>query len=176
MNEDIAATLESRVRQALAERPYTVTSVPGGFDVVLDLADAQWWGVLNRAGLRKSISHEVRVDGERYVVTDVEREVEWVAGVPGFSASGTWRRGRIRSVGFQKTYALDDDLRPALVVDYSYSSEEARRVVVAEADALGLRSQRPVEETIAMVVAGLTVVGLLVGGILVLVLWLLGRL
>ena len=176
MSEEVAATLESRVRQALAGRSYTVTSVPGGFDVVLDLADAQWWGLFNRAGLRKSISHEVRVDGTRYVVTDLEREVEWVAGAPRLAASGTWRRGRIRSAGFNKTYAFDDDLRAAKVVDYSYSSEEARRVVVAEAEALGLRLRKSVEETIATVVAALTVVGLLVGGLVVLVLWLSGRL
>lgn len=176
MSEDAGTTLEARVREALAGKPYTVTTVPGGFDVVLDLADAQWWGLFNRAGLRKSVSHEVRVTGDRYVVTDVEREVEWVAGAPRVAAEATLRRGRIRSAGFRKTYAFDDDLQPAKVVDYSYSSETSRRLVVAEAEALGLRSRRSTEETVGMVFAGVAVVGLLVGGLVVLVLWLLGRL
>ncbi|WP_232680078.1 hypothetical protein [Nocardioides sp. R-C-SC26] len=174
---DAASALEDAVRAASDGTPYQVASADGGFDVVLDLADAQWWGAFNRAGLRKSFTHEVRLRGEgRYTITDVAREVEWIAGTPRIAASGTVERGRIHKVGFEKTYALDDDLRPAEVVSYSFSSGTGRRLIEDAAEGLGLRQQMPIEQRMALGVAILAGGGLLVAGVILLILWLAGSL
>jgi len=170
----MTSRLEDAVRRASAGTPYTVVPTDDGFDLRLDLADAQWWGAFNRAGLRTSFTHEVRVYGDRFVITDVARTVEWVAGSPRIAASAAVERGRIQRVGFQRTYALGDDLRPQKVVDHSFSSETGRRLIEDAAAEHGLRQAMPLEQRIALAMAGLAVGGLLVGGLVVLVLWLAG--
>lgn len=170
----MTSRLEDAVRTSSAGTPYTVVPTDDGFDLRLDLADAQWWGAFNRAGLRTSFTHEVRVDGDRFTITDVARTVEWVAGSPRIAASATVERGRIKRVGFQRTYAFDDDLRPSKVVDHSYSSETGRRLIEDAAAGLGLRQRMPLEQRIALAMAGLAVGGLVVGGVVALVLWLAG--
>lgn len=169
-----AAELEDAVRRASAGTPYAVVPAEDGFDVRLDLADERWWGAFDRAGLRTSMTHEVRVRGDRFVITDVARTVKWVAGVPRIAASAAVERGRIKRVRFQRTYALGDDLRLRKVADESVSLDTGRHLVEEAAAGLGLRQAMPVEQKIALALAGVAVGGLVVVGIAALVLWLAG--
>jgi hypothetical protein len=171
------ADLEGRVRAGAEGTPYVVTSVEGGFDLTVDLADAQWWGLFNRAGLRRSIVHEVRLrDDETFTVTDVARSVDWVAGVPTAAVSASLSRGRLYSFGGQQVWALDDDGRISAVLDYSFDSSEGRQLVETAAQSLGLTQRRGVEERIAIGFAIVGGVGGLVTVVVLVVAALLGKL
>lgn len=170
------ADLEGRVRAAVGGTPYAVTAADGGFDVTLDLADAQWWGILNRAGLKRSIRHEVRLrDEQTFTVTDVERRVDWVAGVPRAAASASVSRGRTWGAGAEKVWALGDDGRISAVVDYRFDASEGRELVETAARSLGLTQRRGTEERIAIGFALVGGVGALLTVVVLLVLLALGK-
>ncbi len=144
--------LEQRVREAAAGTPYVVTTTERGFDVAVELADAQWWGLFNRAGLKREFTHQVRLgEGGSYSITDVSREVEWVAGTPRLAAGGTVRKGRIIERGRETIWAIGDDGRVGAVVDYRFDSAEGRDLVTTAAESLGLTQQRGVEERVGLV-------------------------
>ena len=68
------AEVVERVRAAAEGTPYAVTQTPGGFDVALDIVDAQWFGLFNKAGLRKAYIHHVKVkDDGAFTITDESR-------------------------------------------------------------------------------------------------------
>jgi hypothetical protein len=170
------ADLEGRVRAAAEGTPYVVTGVDGGFDVTLDLADARWWELFGRAGLKRSLTHEVRLrDADTFTVTDVERRVDWVAGVPTASASASTTRGRTWGGGFEKVWALDDDGRVSPVVDYRFDAAEGRHLVEAAAESLGLTQHRGTEERLGIAFAVVGGVGAVLTAVVLLVLALLGR-
>lgn len=80
------------VQQAAAGTPYVVSVTEGGFDVGLDIVDAQWFGLFNAAGLQKTYVHHVTMPTPgSYSITDDSRSVEWVAGTPrlGLTPSGS---------------------------------------------------------------------------------------
>lgn len=170
------ADLEGRVRAAAEGTPYAVTSVEGGFDLTLDLADAQWWGLFNRAGLQRSLTHEVRLrDAETFSVTDVERRLDWVAGVPTASASIATKRGRIIGFGAEKVWAIGDDGRIVPVVDYRFDASEGRQLVEAAAQSLGLTQRRGTEERVGIAFAVVGGVGAVLTAVVLVVLALLGK-
>jgi hypothetical protein len=168
--------LEARVRAAAAGTPYVVSSDgPDGFTVGLDLADARWWGAVNRGGLRRSTSHEVRLRADgTYSVTDVWRELDWVAGEPRIAASGAVRRGRLWHRGAEKVWAIDDDGRVRAVVDYRFDAAEGRGLVEAAAGSLGMVQVRGVEERIGRAFAWVGGIGALITLVVLLVAALLG--
>jgi len=171
--EDFIAALQ----QATAGTPYAVTPTEGGFDVALEVVDAQWYGLFNKAGLTKTYVHHVRVseDGS-YSVTDDSRSVEWVAGVPRVSAEASRQVGRVKEFGVQKIWAFDEHGQMAKVVDYRFNSEEGRDLVTTVGNHLGLKQERGTSEKIGLWVALLTVAGLVVCGIVIGILALAGAL
>lgn len=172
----LAREFADRVRVAAQGTPYAVTETGRGFDVHLALVDAQWWGLLNRAGLRRTFTYEVRVDEtERsFSVTDVARDVEWVAGAPRIAASRSFARGRIISRRYETIWALDDSGRPAKVVDHRFDSAEGRDLVVAVGRQLALTQHRGAAERGALVMAVIGGVGAVVTAVVLLVLAVLG--
>ena len=164
--------------QAAAEgTPYAVTRTEDGFDVGLDIVDAQWYGLFNKAGLTRTYVHHVRVgeDGS-YSITDDSRSMDWVAGVPRVSASATRQIGRVKEFGVQKIWAFEEHGQFGNVVDYRFNSEEGRDLVTTVADRLGLKQERGTSEKIGLWVALLTVAGLVVCGIVIGILALAGAL
>ena len=158
------------VQEALDGEPYAVAPTADGFDVTLDVVDAQWYGLFNKAGLTKAFIHHVRVgDDGSYSITDDSRELEWVAGVPRLGATASRQVGRVKEFSFRKTYALDENLQPAKVVDYSFSSEEGRSLITAVADRLGLKQQRGTAEKIGIWFAVIGGVGALITVIVLLI-------
>ncbi|MCY7396274.1 MAG: hypothetical protein LH468_09025 [Nocardioides sp.] len=166
-----------RVRVAAEGTPYAVTDVEGGFDLRLELVDAQWWGVLNRAGLRRTFTHEVRIDetDRSFSVTDVSRDLEWVAGTPRISARGGFQRGRILSRRRETIWAFDDSGRPAKVVDYRFDSEEGRDLAVTVGRRLELTQHRGTAERMGLVMGVIGGAGAVLTVLVLLVLLLLGR-
>jgi hypothetical protein len=156
------------VQQAAAGTPYAVTPTDGGFDVALNIVDAQWYGLFNKAGLSKAYTHHVSVpeDGT-YSVTDDAREVEWVAGTPRVSATASRQVGRVKEFGVQKVWAFDENGQFGKVVDYRFNSEEGRDLITLIADNLGLKQERGTAEKIGLYVGLGTIAALVVCGIVI---------
>ena len=171
-----AEEFRRRVEQAADGTPYVVTPTELGFDVAIDIVDAQWFGLFNKAGLSKHYTHHVAVPGDgSYTITDDSRTVEWVAGVPQVKGSAERQLGRVKEFGVQKVWAFDEQGRFGQVVDFRFNSEEGRDLVTGIADQLGLKLQRGGAEKIGIAFALLAVGGLVIGGVVVGILALLGK-
>src|SRR5687767_11581736 len=85
--------------------PYTVDREGDSITVRVDLADAQWWSLLQRHGLRKAYSITLTPIGPAKAArSDDLTEFEWVGGPDGRSVlritgEGAWKGGRVWSVG-----------------------------------------------------------------------------
>jgi hypothetical protein len=165
------------VQEAAAGTPYVVTPTDSGFDVALDIVNAQWYGVFNKAGLSKAYIHHVAVsDDGTYTITDDSREVEWVAGVPRASASASRQVGRVKEFGVQKVWAFDENGNFGTVVDYRFNSEEGRDMVTMIGERLGLKQERGTSAKIGLYVGLGTIVALVICGIVIGILALAGAL
>ncbi|MDV3305625.1 hypothetical protein K7Z75_18355 [Mycobacterium avium subsp. hominissuis] len=131
------------VAAAAQDTPYVVVDTKKGFDVKLDIANAQWWGLYNRAGLRKSFRWRVVERKSYFTITDRQVEVRWQAGVPTFGASMQAQGGRVLSFSRQKIWALSDNGRIEPVVDYRFNSREGRDLIRMVARQLGLKERQP---------------------------------
>jgi hypothetical protein len=172
----MSAFLED-VRQAAEGTPYTVTETEDGFDVALDIVDAQWFGLFNKAGLKRLYIHHVKLKGEKlYSITDESRKLDWVAGTPRISASAEVTKGRIIEFSKQKVWAFDEHGNFGVQADYRFNSEEGRALVEGVAKQLGLEQRRGMEEKLGIFFAALAIGGLVLGGIVVGILALLGAL
>ena len=176
MSSPVAEEFERRVRAACESTPYVVTRTDDGFDVRLDLADAQWYGLFNKAGLKKTSIHHVKVTDDDYSITDDSQEVRWTAGHPEITGSASRQLGRNIEVGFEKTWAIREDGTVGKVVDYSFNSEEGRGLVTLVAKELGLKQRRGTAEKIGLYAALSVPVGFALAGLVLLVLWLTGNL
>jgi len=139
------------IQGAVEGTPYVVTETDSGFDVTLDIVDAKWFGLYHKEGLHRVHTQHVEVPGDgTYSITDDSRTVEWLAGVPTISGSVERTRGRVVEVSSEKVWALGEDLRPGMVVDYRFDSREGRALVRSAAESLGLKLQRGGAEKIGL--------------------------
>lgn len=164
-----------RVQAVTAGTPYVVQETDTGFDVTLDIVDAQWFGIFNKAGLAKVYTHHVAVpESGVYSVTDDSRTVEWVAGTPRVAASAERQYGRVIEVGAQKVWALDEHGNFGVQADYRFSSEEGRDLITGVADQLGLKQRRGGAEKAGLYVGVAAAIGSAIVLVLLLVAWLTG--
>ncbi len=155
----------ARVAEAARETPYGVSATPRGFDVALKIADAQWYGLFNKAGLRKTYIHHVAVEGDTYTISDDSREVRWVAGVPRLAVRASRQYGRLIQVGAEKVFALDENGRLSRAVDYRYDSEEGCQLVTLVGREMDLRQKQPTSVRIGIAMAVFAVGGLVLLGL-----------
>ncbi|WP_435737389.1 hypothetical protein V5D56_01990 [Cellulosimicrobium sp. PMB13] len=157
-----AADLAAAVGQRLERTPYRIADPrPDGFTMRLDLADARWWGVLSRSGLRETHELVVRVtpDGRSYATTDRRMEVGWTAGPSGpvphvgatLRASGF--QGKTWTYSAKKVVGVSDAGRVETVVDYAFSTALGHRLVSEAAASLGLREKMSTSTKIGVVAA-----------------------
>lgn len=170
-----AYELFRRVQEAAAGTPYAVTETDEGFDVSLDIVDAEWFGLFNKAGLEKVYVHHVAVPKPGvYTITDDSRTVEWVAGVPRVTASAERQYGRVIEFGAQKVWAFDEHGHFGPQADYRFNSEEGRDLITGVADQLGLTQRRGGAERIGLYVGLVALVAAAITVVVNLVLWLTG--
>ena len=133
-----------RVASHAEGTPYVVSPTPEGFDVALDIVDARWYQLYAKAGLERTFVHHVTMAGGRdFTITDDSHTLEWEAGHPRLGARVERFVGRRYDVGFRKTIAVTEDARIDTVVDYTFSSEEGRKLIKGAAKELGLREHLP---------------------------------
>ena len=166
----------TQVQQAADGTPYAVTETERGFDVTLDIVDATWFGVLNKAGLAKVYTHHVAMTGDdAYTVTDDSRTVEWVAGMPQVRGSVERVQGRVKEFGVQKVWAFDKRGRFGVQADYRFNSEEGRNLVKGVGQQLGLTEKRGAAEKTGLILGLVAAVGSVITLLVLLVLALTGK-
>jgi hypothetical protein len=164
-----------RVQQAAEGTPYAVTETEQGFDVTLDVVDAEWYGIFNKAGLEKVYVHHVKFPRSGvYTITDDAKSLEWVAGVPQVKASAERQYGRVIELGAQKVWAFDEHGNFGVQAEYRFNSEEGRDLITGIAEQLGLKQRRGGAEKIGIYFAVVALVGAVITIVLNLVLWLTG--
>jgi hypothetical protein len=139
------------VRQELDGTPYILTPTPQGFDLALDLENAQWFGVFNKAGLRSSYVHHVTVapDGT-YRILDDKITFQWRAGVPtGFRYERA--QGRLTEVSFKKSWGITERGEFGQITDYRFNSAEGHRLIRTAANSLGLKEKMPAAMVIGLI-------------------------
>ena len=152
-----------RVSRNAEGTPYVVTPTSEGFDVGIDIVDARWFELYENVGLSRTVVHHVAVDGTTYTVNDDSRTLEWAAGSPRLGATLERSTGRKHELSFQKTVAVSDRGRVEKVVDYTFSSEEGRRLISTAAQEEGLEERMPLNAKIGLWVAILVIVVMLIG-------------
>jgi hypothetical protein len=146
-----ADEFQNAIARAIAETPYTISHTDEGFDLHLDLANARWIGLYNKAGLKVEYLCRVEVnDNKTYTIDQGKRRIEWSLGTP-TRGSIEMLRGRNRELSFEKIWALDERFRPAKVVDYSFSSRESLSLVRTVGKKLGLKERMPGSMRIGLV-------------------------
>lgn len=174
----IKAAAVSEFREAVAAAaqgtPYTVVDTKKGFDVQLDIANAQWWGLYNRAGLRKTFRWRVKERGSHFTIFDRQVEMRWSAGVPALGASVQAQGGRIFSLSREKIWALSDRGRVEPVVDYKFNSREGRDLIRLTARQLGLKERLPFSLLVSLIMALATPVFFAIWGLIALIAKLVG--
>lgn len=166
--------LRDRVADAVRDTPYVVEDTDAGFDLRLDVTDSRWWGLLKRSRLRIRFTWRVAEHPDHITITDIEDRISWSAGVPSVRGGVRRRVGRVLSRAAQTTWALSDDGRIERVVDYRFDSAEGRDVIRLAATQLGIPEKQPLSVKVGIAAAAFAVGGLLVGGLVLLVLWLVG--
>jgi len=167
--------LYRRVQQAAEGTPYVVEETDSGFDMTLNVVDAQWYGLFNKAGLEKVYIHHVAFpEPGSYTITDDSRSVEWVAGVPQLKASAERQYGRVIELGAKKVWALDEHGSFGVQAAYSFNSEEGRDLITGVAEQVGLTPRPGGIEKGALWLGVAVAIGAVIVVILNLVLWLTG--
>ena len=93
------------------------------------IADARWYEIFAKAGLKKTAQVLLRLDAGRSEVRAVDRgfDVEWRAGVPTLSFSAEAFRGQKVEVSFGKAWAFqEEDLRFGKVYDWRFNTRELK--------------------------------------------------
>lgn len=165
-----AQALFDGVRRATHDTPYTVTPTEKGFDLKVDIVDAKWWGVLNRAGMTKAYIHHVSVpDPQTYEVTDAYVDVEWSAGVPSAHYTQEHASGRVYKKSFDVAYAFNEDHKLEKIYSYTFDSEESRKLLKDAAKSLGMKERMGATEKIGLAVGLGTIAALIVAGLVLLI-------
>ena len=173
------------MHQLAGSSPYVVVPAEGGPDVVLDAVDARWTTLAYRRGLRKTVTHQVRVDerARSFSVNDLTRSAQWSVGVdptgpPVLRLAGSASFASGRQIGFSRgrEYGLRDDGTLGVAAGWDFRMGEGRELVRWAAREQGWRETMPRDVKTGIAVAGVTVALLLVAGIVLGILALVGRL
>lgn len=126
--------------------PYTVSAIPGGLELHLDVADMRWVTLMHRRGLRMAYSIRVLLDPERQTYTreQIVRTVTWSAGaggamVPTISARASVNVERGTTIRLRRTVVLGAHDNGKAVDGFSFDSREAADLVQEVMQPLGWR-------------------------------------
>lgn len=158
----LATRLAALLGPRLADTPYRLADVTDdALTVRLDLADARWWGVLSRHGLRETYELTLRADAGdgTYTLTETSREVQWSGGMDGpvprlgavlrtATSTGTrWSWTRRIVLGISDHGGVES------VVNHAFSPSPVRAVLASAAKEAGLRPRRSGGDRFALVAA-----------------------
>jgi hypothetical protein len=175
-------SLLDQLRTRTEGTPYVVKETADGFDMEIDIVDAQWFNLMRLNGLQRVFTYEVALDEEqqKYSITDVAHSVSWDAGAehggpPTLHREQSTERGRVYSKSFHIETGVDTRTgEVGTPVNYRFDSSEGRDLIRGVLKENGWSEQMGTEQKIGLVVAGVTVAALVIIGIVALVMALLG--
>ncbi len=153
------------IQKATEGTPYTATPTEDGFDVHLLIADAQWYGLFNKAGLNREYAcrEGVRLPGQdrrgplRHHPEPAERRMGGRR--PLRRGQRPVDQGSYLALSTRKIWALDENFHFTKVVDYSFRPNEGLQLIRTVGKGLGLRERTPVDMKIGIAVALFALVG-----------------
>ena len=174
--------LLDQLRSATEGGPYVIEETSQGFDMVIDIVDAQWFTPMRLNGLQRVFTYEVTLHEaeQKYSITDVAHSVSWDAGAgpdgpPSLHREQSTERGRVYSKSFHIETGVDARTGElGTPVNYRFDSSEGRTLLRGVLQGNGWSEQMGTEQKIGLVVAAVTVVALVVVGIVALVTSLMG--
>jgi len=143
--DDLMATMQRHLRGTA----FVFSRTTKGFDIDVDLANKQWWGVLKETRLTETSSFKILLEeiDSKFTIVEIPRHIEWAGDdAPHFVAS---------SGGGPKQSMRDE-------VDLRVSAEPIRRLVRREAEGLGFRESIDRKKLITML-------GVALGGVVAVV-------
>jgi len=154
--------------------PYAVDRAGDSVTVRVDLADAQWWALLQRQGLTKSYSTTLTPVGPAKAArSDALDELEWAAGpdgrlVPRFTGRASSVGGRVWAVGAEQIWALGPD-GLTKVVDYRLDSGELQGLIKTTLERAGWSTAFDTQSKIGLWAAAVGALGAVAAVVAVLV-------
>ena len=169
-----SAELITAIRTAAAGTPYGVRETPDGFDLTIDVADAQWLAIFKAHGVKKVFTYKVRLkeSDQSMTIHDVSNTFSWSGGgsSPRLVAFASTQRGRVYEKSMRKEYGVD--LRTGelgKVVDYTFDANVGRDLIREVATAQGWTEKMGATQKGAVIFAGAVLATLAVAGIVWLV-------
>ena len=103
------------------------------------IVDAKWVEIFAKANLTKVFRIYMKFDAAKHEVRgkDEEFTVAWRAGVPSLSISATKFQGQMTSVEFGAAYAFTEELKPGVVYNYRFSTNEIKKPIQEAVTACG---------------------------------------
>ena len=120
--------------------PWRVMQDPDGkVDLIAEwkIVDAQWYEIFAKANLTKVFRIYMKLDPAKHEVRarDEEYTLEWRAGVPSLSISKS--QGQMASIEFGAAYAFTEELKPGVVYNYRFNTNEIKKPIQDEVAASG---------------------------------------
>ena len=103
------------------------------------IVDAKWVEIFAKANLTKVFRIYMKFDAAKHEVRgkDEEFTVAWRAGVPSLSISATKFQGQMTSVEFGAAYAFTEELKPGVVYNYRFNTNEIKKPIQEAVTACG---------------------------------------
>ena len=95
------------------------------------IVDTKWYELFAKANLTKVFRIYMKFDAAKNEVRakDEEYTVEWRAGVPSLSIAVSKFQGQMTSVEFGAAYAFTEELKPGVVYNYRFSTNETKKPI-----------------------------------------------
>lgn len=111
--------------------PFSVRDgAPENVDLVAEwrIVDARWYGIFEKAGLKKVFKILMKLDEQAREVRAVDQEwsVEWSAGVPSLSLAAELSRGQFKEIEFGMGFAFTEQGSFGEVYRYKFSTAEIK--------------------------------------------------
>lgn len=169
-------TLIAALQQRAQNTPYLITATDTGFRLELNIADASYYTLMYKVGVKRAFRIEAKVNNGNKTVqtTDILTKIDWQAGdTPGqFTPRVSWRgsitRGEIYEFGTRKDLGVSNEGAPGVTVNYTYSTTEAKQWLSTQLKELGWKRTMGLEAKIGLVMGLVAIAGLIIGAFVVL--------
>jgi len=103
------------------------------------IVDAKWYELFAKAGIKKVFRIYMKFDADKHQVRSKDEEftVEWRAGVPSLSIAASKFQGQMTSVEFGAAYAFTEELKPGVVYNYRFNTNEIKKPIQEVVSACG---------------------------------------
>lgn len=146
-NKNVPVLSVNEVRQRLLElnretAPYQIIDgASQNVDLIAEwkIVDAKWYEIFAKANIKKVFRIYIKFDTAKNQVRakDEELTVEWRAGVPSLSFAASKFQGQMTSVEFGTAYAFTEELKPGVVYNYRFNTNEMKKPIQEAVAACG---------------------------------------